>query len=82
MDLHVLCRTVLCVKAPFLIRLRRARVRDGLTVLQAIRRLAAQRGICPKRARRLVDTREVGNAAEEESLPRRLKEDFPDLDLV
>ncbi len=48
MGLDRLCDLVLCVRAPLRARLARARARDGLGDWQALRRLAAQRGICPK----------------------------------
>jgi dephospho-CoA kinase len=48
MGLDRLCDLVLCVRAPLRARLARARARDGLGTWQALRRLAAQRGICPK----------------------------------
>jgi dephospho-CoA kinase len=48
MGLDRLCNLVLCVRAPLRARLARARARDGLGAWQALRRLAAQRGICPK----------------------------------
>jgi dephospho-CoA kinase len=48
MGLDRLCDLVLCVRAPLRARLARARARDGLRAFQALRRLAAQRRICPK----------------------------------
>jgi dephospho-CoA kinase len=48
MGLDRLCDLVLCVRAPLRARLARARARDGLGAWQTLRRLAAQRGICPK----------------------------------
>ena len=48
MGLDRLCGAVLCVRAPWWVRLARARRRDGLGLVQGLRRIASQRGICPK----------------------------------
>ena len=48
MGLQRLCDVVICVRAPLIRRLRRARRRDGVTLIQMLRRIRAQRGICPK----------------------------------
>jgi dephospho-CoA kinase len=48
MGLERLCDAVVCVRAPLTQRLKRARRRDGITLFQVLRRLRAQRGICPK----------------------------------
>jgi dephospho-CoA kinase len=48
MGLQRLCDAVICVRAPLIRRLRRARRRDGVTLIQMLRRMRAQRGICPK----------------------------------
>ena len=48
MGLHRFCDLVICVQAPILKRLRRALARDRLSLLQVLRRIAAQKGICPK----------------------------------
>ena len=82
MGLHRLCDRVVCVTAPFLIRLHRARIRDGVSMFQALRRLTAQRGICPKWAREAVDTIIVGNAGSPHELLTCLGNIIPDLDSV
>jgi dephospho-CoA kinase len=48
MHLDRLCDLALCVRAPLRARLSRAKARDGLSAWQTLRRLASQRGICPK----------------------------------
>jgi dephospho-CoA kinase len=48
MGLQRLCHGIICVRAPLLRRLARARRRDGTGLLQALRRMSRQRGICPK----------------------------------
>ena len=61
MGLERLCSAVLCVRAPLRARLARARSRDGLSPAQALRRIASQRGICPKLRAPGVDTYYVDN---------------------
>ena len=61
MGLERYCDFVICVRAPLWARLRRARRRDGLGLLAALRRLAAQRGICPKTYDKAVDIYYVDN---------------------
>ena len=80
MGLHRLCDLVICVTAPALQRFKRARARDGLTVPQALRRLSAQRGICPKRERDVVDTIRVGNTGSPAEMLARLGNIIPDFD--
>jgi dephospho-CoA kinase len=48
MGLERLCEAVICVRAPLFQRLKRAKHRDGAAFCQTIRRMRAQRGICPK----------------------------------
>jgi dephospho-CoA kinase len=48
MGLERLCHAVICVRAPLLLRLARARRRDRTGLLHALRRTSRQRGICPK----------------------------------
>jgi dephospho-CoA kinase len=48
MGLQRFCDAVICVEAPFFERLQRARQRDGAGLVQVLRRMRAQRGICPK----------------------------------
>ena len=61
MGLDRLCDAVLCVHAPLRSRIARARRRDGLGLLATLRRIAAQRGICPKLHGAGVDIYYVGN---------------------
>jgi len=71
MGLDRLCSLVLCVRAPLRARLARARTRDGLGTWQALRRLAAQRGICPKLNAPGVDIYYVDNDGGLEALRER-----------
>jgi dephospho-CoA kinase len=61
MGLERLCDAVVCVRAPWIQRLRRARRRDGTTLIQMLRRMRAQRGICPKLNANDVDIYYVDN---------------------
>jgi dephospho-CoA kinase len=61
MGLDRYCDFVICVRAPLCKRLVRARRRDGLGLPAALRRLASQRGICPKSNDRAVDIYYVDN---------------------
>jgi dephospho-CoA kinase len=70
MGLHELCDAVICVKAPLLVRLARARSRDGVAAIPALRRMLAQRGICLKPEGAGVDTLTVRNSGSVESLRR------------
>ena len=73
MGLHRLCHVVVCVAAPFPVRLRRAMRRDHLSFRAAARRLLGQRDVCPKRAPGAVDTVTVRNAGSREALLDRLE---------
>jgi dephospho-CoA kinase len=72
MNLHGLCHLVICVRAGLLRRLARARRRDGVCPLQALRRIALQRGICPKSRGLGVDTYYVENNRTREALQARV----------
>jgi len=48
MGLERLCDAVICVRAPLIQRLKRSRRRDRAGLLQVLRRMRAQRGICSK----------------------------------
>ena len=48
MGLQRFCNVVICVRAPLIQRLKRARRRNGGSLVQVLRRIRAQRGICPK----------------------------------
>jgi dephospho-CoA kinase len=61
MGLDRLCDLVICVTAPFWLRLARCMARDRLSLSAALRRITAQRGICLKPADRPVDIYYVRN---------------------
>ncbi|MBN2553578.1 MAG: dephospho-CoA kinase [Spirochaetales bacterium] len=61
MGLQRLCQAVVCVRAPLIQRLKRARSRDGASLIRMIRRLRSQRGICPKYNENGVDIYYVDN---------------------
>jgi dephospho-CoA kinase len=61
MGLERLCDAVICVRAPLMQRLQRARRRDRVGLIQAIRRMRSQRGICPKLNANAVDIYYVDN---------------------
>jgi len=61
MRLERFCQAVVCVRAPLLQSLRRARRRDGTGVCRALRRIRAQRGICSKLNANEVDIYYVDN---------------------
>jgi len=72
MGLDRLCDAVLCVRAPWCKRLARARRRDGLGLVQGLRRIASQRGICPKLPGPGVDIYYVDNAGDGDALRKRV----------
>jgi dephospho-CoA kinase len=72
MGLHRLCDAVLCVRAPWWLRLARARRRDGLDPVRALRRIASQRGICPKLPGPGVDIYYVDNSGDRNRLRERV----------
>ncbi len=72
MGLDRLCGAVLCVRAPWWVRLARARRRDGLGLAGGLRRIASQRGICPKLHGPGVDTYYVDNSGERSRLRERV----------
>ena len=61
MGLERLCDAVICVRAPLIQRLKRARRRDRAGLRQVLRRMRAQRGICPKLNENGVDIYYVDN---------------------
>jgi dephospho-CoA kinase len=73
MGLHKLCDTVICVSAPLLVRLKRAKTRDSLSIWQALRRFLAQPRICPKSNGRDVDIYFVRNWGDRESLKEKVR---------
>jgi dephospho-CoA kinase len=72
MGLERLCDAVLCVRAPWWKRLARARRRDGLSLVQGLRRIALQRGICPKLPGPGVDIHYIDNAGGGNALRERV----------
>jgi len=72
MGLDRLCGAVLCVRAPWWVRLARARRRDGLGLVGGLRRIASQRGICPKLPGPGVDIYYVDNSRDRNSLRERV----------
>jgi dephospho-CoA kinase len=72
MELHKLCDRIICVQAPFLLRLVRAARRDPHSLSSIWRRMRSQRGICPKFPPRDVDIYRVSNRSSIEALRRRL----------
>jgi dephospho-CoA kinase len=70
MGLHELCDLAICVRASVLVRLVRARARDGVGPVRALRRMWAQRGICLKPMGARVDTLTVRNDGSVETLRR------------
>lgn len=73
MGLHTLCDVVICVQAPILNRLRRAKSRDSLNVWQALQRIRAQRGLCPKSNSEDVDIYFVRNSGDRENLKEKVQ---------
>jgi dephospho-CoA kinase len=72
MGLHRLCGAVLCVRAHWWLRLARARRRDELGPVGALRRIASQRGICPKLPAPGVDIYYVDNSRDRNALQERV----------
>ena len=77
MKLDSLCDIVLLVRAPFLVTWRRARERDGASVLDVVRRLRAQRDVEPQRSRSDADIHSVENDGDREKLRARLTRVVP-----
>jgi dephospho-CoA kinase len=74
MGLDALCDMVLWVTAPMLTRLRRARERDGLSVVEILRRFWAQRELDPQPSRSDVDIHSVENRGGIDRLRTQLAE--------
>jgi dephospho-CoA kinase len=68
MKLDSLCDLVLFVQAPFVQRLRRARVRDGVGLLTVLRRLISQRDVTPQYSYSDADIQKVENDGSLETL--------------
>lgn len=84
MGLDSLCDNVLLVKASLPVRFRRARIRDGLGILDFMRRIKSQRDLFPgtsktgplfsKKSGKNVDTYTVWNSSDRAALQRRIEE--------
>jgi len=74
MRLDRLCNLVVCVRAPFPLRLLRAIRRDRLGLVAAARRLLAQGSVCPKTIPRDVDILSVSNSGSRDRLFARLEQ--------
>ena len=74
MELHRHCTAVIMVKAPLLMRMRRARQRDGLSLLQIAGRFLRQRQLFPKHLLRDVDIYSVKNSGSPKALETRVAE--------
>jgi dephospho-CoA kinase len=72
MGLQGYCDKVICVTAPFFLRLRRAVRRDSRSFSSVWKLMLSQRGICPKFPPKDVDIYRVGNRSSIESLRQRL----------
>jgi dephospho-CoA kinase len=73
MGLDALCRAVVCVTAPLLLRLSRAVRRDGITIREALARNSSQGDIDPQLNGPAVDTYIVRNRGTARSLKRRVE---------
>lgn len=74
MGLERFCDLVVCVRAPFALRLLRAMRRDRLGAVAAARRLASQERPCPKTLPSNVDILTVRNSGSRQRLLARLEE--------
>lgn len=72
MGLHTLCDRVLWVEAPLLARVRRALQRDDLALIQVAKRIWSQRKLSSQPFRNLVDTYNVRNSGNRDSLEARV----------
>ncbi len=77
MKLDALCDLVIYVHAPLLSTWRRARERDGASILQVIRRLRAQVDVEPQHSRSDADIHRVENDGNREKLRARLMRFVP-----
>ncbi len=72
MGLDRLCDRVICVSAPWWVRLARCLSRDRLSLPQVLARLVSQRGICLKPADRNVDIGYIRNVGDRQALEARV----------
>ena len=72
MGLHKLCNTVICVKSLLVIQILRGLKRDGLSFLRILRRILAQKRICPKSVGSSVDIYYVWNVGGKRCVERKV----------
>ena len=77
MGLDSLCDRVIYVTAPFRVRWRRARSRDGATLIDVIRRLRSQSDVRPQFSRSGADILTVENGGTRDELALRLSQLLP-----
>ncbi|MFW5742595.1 MAG: dephospho-CoA kinase [Spirochaetota bacterium] len=77
MRLHPLCDTVLYVTAPFFTIWRRARSRDGASLVQVVKRLRSQRDVAPQYSTPDADIHSVENDGDREKLRRQIARLLP-----
>lgn len=77
MGLHPLCDTVLYVTAPFFAIWRRARARDGASLVEVVRRLRSQRDVAPQYSTSDADIHSVENDGDREKLRRQIARLLP-----
>ena len=77
MGLHSLCDTVIYVTAPFCSILRRARERDGASIVQVVRRLRSQRDVDPQFSHPDADIHSVENHGDRDRLRDELARLLP-----
>ena len=77
MRLHPLCDTVLYVTAPFFTIWRRARARDGASLVQVVKRLRSQRDVAPQYSTPDADIHSVENDGDREKLRRQIARLLP-----
>ena len=73
MGLQRLCDLVICVSAPFFVRLVRALARDSISLLEVLRRLLSQRGICLKLNAEAVDIYFVRNFGNQKKMKKNVQ---------
>ncbi len=77
MGLDRLCDVVLHVRAPFCVTWRRAKERDGASVLDVVKRLRAQRDVDPQHSPPDAETHSVDNDGDRERLREQIAARVP-----
>jgi len=77
MGLDELCDTVLYVTAPFFTIWRRARSRDGASIVRVVKRLRSQRDVAPQFSTPDADIHSVENDGDREKLRRQIARLLP-----